>query len=479
MSKCPHCGAEVQYKPDTKKVHCEYCGSDFKVSELLQQAKMAKEKELLKEEMKKEDAKPKISGKAYSCTQCGATLLSFDETAVTFCSYCGSQNMIEEKTMKQTAPELIIPFQKTQEECINNFKKKVNHFIFSPKYMKSDLVVKKFRGIYMPYGIYHLSHQGNCTNMGEKYSHRSGDYLYYDKYVLNQEVDATYKGISYDLLSKFYDEYSMAIPFDYRQAVEFNSNYLPGFYADAKDVDMYTYRQDATTLVDHDAIQYLKKDGDYLKYGCSSPTIHFGVSSEKTGFFPVYFASIRDKDDKHIHYAIINGQTGKVAADLPVDFMKYLLFSLALFVPIFILINLLVFALPTSVNLFALVMGIIGFIIFTLQLSACNEREGRYSDKGYSSSLEEVDENGKKIKRKRVNKYKMTPSFLIKSIIAVFVPLGTIFFNPVHDYYYYVSAMISLTFVILSFRDLVKIHNILVSRPIPQLEKRGGDESGK
>ena len=133
MSKCPHCGAEVQYKPDTKKVHCEYCGSDFKVSELLQQAKMAKEKELLKEEMKKEDAKPKISGKAYSCTQCGATLLSFDETAVTFCSYCGSQNMIEEKTMKQTAPELIIPFQKTQEECINNFKKKVNHFIFSPK----------------------------------------------------------------------------------------------------------------------------------------------------------------------------------------------------------------------------------------------------------------------------------------------------------------------------------------------------------
>ena len=466
MSKCPHCGAEVEFKPGTKKLHCDYCGSDFEPEKAKEQKIMAKEQKL-------------IEGKAFSCTQCGATLLSFDETAVTFCSYCGSQNMIEEKLIKQTAPDLIIPFQKTQEECINNFKKKVNHFIFSPKYMKSDLVVQKFRGIYMPYGIYHLSHKGDCVNHGEKYSHRSGDYVYYDKYDLHQEVDASYKGISYDLLSKFYDEYSMAIPFDYRQAVDFNSNYLPGFYADAKDVEMETYRQDAINLVKNDSSHYLKKDSDYMKYGCYSPSVTFDVSEEKTGFFPVYFASIRDKEDKHIHYAIINGQTGKVAADLPVDFMKYLLFSLVLFVPIFILVNLLVFALPTSVNLFALAMGILGFVIFWLQLQACNEREGRYSDKGYSSSIEEVDENGKKIKRVRVKKYKMTPSFLLKSMIAILVPAATIGINPVHDYYYYASAMISLTFVILSFRDLVKIHNVLVSRPIPQLEKRGGDESAK
>ena len=42
MSKCPHCGAEVQYKPDTKKVHCEYCNSDFSVSELINESKKAK-----------------------------------------------------------------------------------------------------------------------------------------------------------------------------------------------------------------------------------------------------------------------------------------------------------------------------------------------------------------------------------------------------------------------------------------------------
>ena len=27
MSKCPHCGAEIQFSSKSKKVHCEYCGS--------------------------------------------------------------------------------------------------------------------------------------------------------------------------------------------------------------------------------------------------------------------------------------------------------------------------------------------------------------------------------------------------------------------------------------------------------------------
>jgi len=50
-------------------------------------------------------------------------------------------------------------------------------------------------------------------------------------------------------------------------------------------------------------------------------------------------------------------------------------------------------------------------------------------------------------------------------------------FSPVHDAYYYGAAIIGLILMIWSFNDLVSIHNQLVSRPIPQLEKRGGDES--
>lgn len=470
MSKCPHCGAEVQYKPDTKKVHCEYCGSDFKVSELLQEAKKAKEREI-------EDSKPQISGKAYSCTQCGATLLSFDETAVTFCSYCGSQNMIEEKTMQQTAPEVIIPFAKTQDECIRNYKRKISHFIFSPNYMKSDLVVKKFRGIYMPYGIYNLSYNGDTINRGKKYNHRSGDYVYYDDYDIHAQVDASYNGISFDLLSKFYDEYSHAIPFDYHGAEEFNVNYLPGFYADSKDVEIGTYSPEAIQIAASDSTRYLRRKHIYAKYQCYSPIVNFHVGEKKVGFFPVYFAAIRDKDDKHLHYAIINGQTGEVAADMPIDFAKYIIFSLVLAIPIFFFVNFIPIVLPWVVNLFTIFMAIVAWIICATQISACNDRYNRINDKGFNQVMVEKDENGRFKRKKPEKQYKVKFSYWSKYLAAILLSFGTIVLNPVSDMFYYGSAVIGLVLILFSFFDLVKIHNILVSRPIPQLEKRGGDES--
>ena len=49
--------------------------------------------------------------------------------------------------------------------------------------------------------------------------------------------------------------------------------------------------------------------------------------------------------------------------------------------------------------------------------------------------------------------------------------------NFVADIYYYGAAVGILLLVILSFYDLVKEHNLIVSTKLPQLEKRGGSEN--
>ena len=543
MSKCPHCGAEVQYSPKDHLVVCDYCGSKIKVSELLKEYKKAKKVK------KEEDNSPKFQGMAYNCSQCGATLLSFDETTVTFCCYCGSQNVLEDKLIEQTAPDFIIPFSKTKEECIENYKKIIRLSLFCPNYMKSDIVLKKFRGIYMPYGIYNLGFSGECVNHGEKYSHRSGNYDYYDKYDLKANVQSTYNGISYDLLSKFYDDYSQAIPFNYKGAVPFNPNYLPGFYADCKDVDSSVYLNDALKIAETDSVRFLKKDSTFSHYNCYSPKVLYGVEEKKTGLFPVYFASIVDRDQKHIHYAIINGQTGMVAADIPVDFKKYILFSFVFAIPIFFLMNSYFTISPTTINFLTIFIAIIGMIIFFFQYNSCIERESHINDKGYSSLLSnsQKKEIQKKIGKSNFKSIKslgcltlfiqflisillfcaaiflsieypdysyqfifiaillailviFAPSFisklknkkkkstnssehpsrsfyLIKIIPAIIIPIVVLLINPISDLYYYGSGIISLSLVLLSFSDLINIHNQLSARPIPQLEKRGGDTS--
>ena len=465
MAKCPHCGAEFEYDVKKKSVYCAYCGSQFNPKELNKDVKKAKKNESV------------ISGKTYSCTQCGATLMTFDETAVTFCSYCSSQNIVENEVVKEKAPDVIIPFAKTEEECVNNYKRAISHFLFSPGYMKNDMVVKKFRGIYMPYAIYKLVHNGDCINKGKKYNHRSGDYVYYDDFDIHAVVDASYDGVSFDLLSKFYDDYSQSIPFDARKAEEFNPNYLAGFYADKGDVEVDTYNSDACLIASNDSTRYMKSQKIFAKYGCTTPKVGFGATDKRYAMFPMYFASIKSKDDKHIHYAAINGQTGKVAADMPISFPKYIIFSLLMSIPIFLVINLIPYILPRAISFFVIIMSIIAWIICNSQLKKCNDRYGRYNDKGYTSLLVEVDENGNKKKLKKEKKYKMKAKYWVKYLIAILLSFIMIVFNPVNDAYYYGAAIIGLVLIIWSFNDLVGIHNTLVSRPIPQLEKRGGDES--
>lgn len=461
MGKCPHCGAEFEFDAKSQMVHCDYCGSDFNPQELEEKSNSAK-----------------LNGNCYSCTQCGATLMTFDETAVTFCSYCGSQNMIEEKMMVQNVPDFIIPFSKTKEECIHNYKKKLSSFFFTPSYMKSDLVIKKFRGIYMPYGVYKLAFKGDCINKGEKYSHRSGDYVYYTDYKIHADVDATYDGISFDLVSKYYDEFSHAIPFSFKGAKEFNTNYLPGFYADVKDVDIETYNKEAINIGTIDSKRFLLKNRTFARYNCRNPKVAFQIDNKKIGMFPVYFVAIHNKKDPNsIHYAVINGQTGKVAADLPIDFAKYIIFSIILAIPIYFCLSVLPVVLPIVLNFFSIIAAIIAGIICIYQISACHNKKMHYDDKGYLSVMEPDEKvDGKKKKNKKRESAKYDSKYIMKYVCAILVSILVICLKPVNDFYYYLAAMVSLAFVLWSFFDLIQLHNQLVSNPIPQLNKRGGDD---
>ena len=374
--------------------------------------------------------------------------------------------MIEEKLIKKNKPQFIIPFKKTKEECIAAYKKKLTSSFFAPKYMKVDIVLSKFRGIYIPYCIYKLSCHEKTTNKGEKYSHRFGDYVYYDTYNIYAKVDADYDGVSYDMLSNFYDRFSHAIPHNTNEAEEFNVNYLAGFYADTADVSDHVYEDNAKAIAEDDSTRQLKKDRNYAKYGCNNPKAKFEVTDKKVGMFPVYFLAIRDKANKYVNYAIVNGQTGKVAIDLPVDFKKYIGFSLLLTIPIFFLINWLLVLVPKTVCIIAIIASFISLIISRLQIKDIQERETHTDDEGY------MDVNIKKKKKK-----KLYFGYMIKQFLGIGLGSCVLIMNFVNDIYYYGAASICLLLVILSFYDLVKEHNLIVSTKLPQLEKRGGSEN--
>ena len=69
-----------------------------------------------------------------------------------------------------------------------------------------------------------------------------------------------------------------------------------------------------------------------------SETMDIKITGVKTGLFPVWLLSY--KNGKRIAYAAVNGSTGKVAADIPLDIGKFLLGCLIGVIPLYFLLNL-------------------------------------------------------------------------------------------------------------------------------------------
>ena len=375
MYKCPSCGGSLKFDIASGQMLCAYCGATADPYSM--------QKDYGAEERNEYEAT------IFTCTQCGAELLSEDTTAATFCSFCGSTAILESRIGKGRRPAHIIPFSKTMEDCKSAYAKMMRRALFAPKELKKPEYIEKFRGIYMPYWVYSFEKKGKITFRGSV-SRQKGDYLVTKHYDITSEVDASYKGISYDAAADFSDDLSGAIaPYDMGGGKPFAPSFLSGFYADAKDVDSSVYRQEACELVSEESFDRLIRDRICSRYHVKDEgnkaslknALRPECTAAELAMFPVWFLSYR-KDDK-VAYAVVNGQTGKAAADLPVDRKKYVIGSLLLAIPLFLLLNLRLTITPGIALFLAALLALVCAVVSCSQTSRIRERELRENDKGY------------------------------------------------------------------------------------------------
>ena len=466
MIKCPHCGGELDFEIKDQKVKCPYCDSEFNPKNEINKIKSASERTATEYDT------GTTKGKCYTCSQCGAQLVTFDDTAVTFCNYCDSQALIESE-INMLNPKFVIPFKKTKEEAIKLYLEKLKKSKFAPKNFKDDVILKKFRGIYMPYEIYDIGSNEKFTANGEKYSHTSGNYDYYDVFTITGDVDAKYDGLAYDLSSSYSDDVSQAIPFNYKaDAEEFNHNYLIGNYADTSDVNSDIYNDNALKTVTEDIVSEIRGNQALRPYAIKGIKVGSHINEKRKGFFPVYFASFKNKKGDRIHYAVINGQTGKSAVDIPVDYKKYLLAVLIIAIPIFFLLQALLTVTPNYICMISLAALLIALIIQSVDLKNINDKENHTNDEGYNSKNkdEKIDLKNAKNTPKKQKGY---GGLLLLSGIPSLLCLIS---NTIFDDLYYICASITLGLIFIIFRFIIKKHNTFCARPLPQLNKRGGDK---
>ncbi len=332
--------------------------------------------------------------KIYTCSQCGAELISDDDTAATFCSYCGASVVFDERIVTMRAPKYVIPFKNEKNKCAEIYRKYIKSSIFAPDNMRSDETVDKFRGIYMPYWVYEMDMEGDLHTAGKK-SHRSGDYIITDHYDLMSHVRAHSNGTSFDASAAFADELSQSIaPYDFRDCQTFSAGYLSGFYVDTADVDAAVYEKQAKDIFSASIATELLKDPMYRSYS-AEPSLDYisgfdKVKKEEMAYFPVWFLANYSKG--YISYAVINGQTGKISADIPIDYKKYILGSLLISIPIMLILDFIPF-LTIGPRFMAVVAGFFAIIIYFIADRALNQlytRQHYLDDAGLRSTRHEA-----------------------------------------------------------------------------------------
>ena len=439
MYACPNCGGNLKFDIPSQQLACEYCHT---------QADPYSFEDKDEKSFDNKDYEVTV----FRCPQCGGEIVSTDTSAAEFCTFCGASTILHSRLRNEKRPNYIIPFKKTKEDCKKAYSDMMKKAIFAPDALKNPKYIDGFRGIYMPYWAFYVEQQSDFQLAGSR-TKRRGDYIITDHYNLKGDIDAYYKGLSYDASSSFDDNISEKLaPFDVKGMKEFTPTFLSGFYADTADVDSETYRMEAENFATEESA---KKVRSAKEFAGMSITGSLGPGSLGTRtkevdstMFPVWFMSYRNGD--RVAYATVNGQTGKVVADLPIDTRKYVWGSLILAIPIFILLNLFFTLMPSTLLIIATILAGISLVIYYSELGAIKKKE-KPDDK------------------------KKDPGVLT-AILALILGIGILVLQPVSDLFYYGGALVSLAGIFITIKDIMYYYNIMTTRRLPQFDRTGGDD---
>lgn len=411
MYQCPNCNGDLKYNIRLQKMSCDHCNSAFNPYQF-GDAEGAKQSE--------------FEVTVFTCPQCGGELFATDNEMAGFCSFCGSSTVLESRIANEKRPDYIIPFQKTKDECKEEYLKMIRKAFFVPKALKSPEYIEGFRGIYMPYWIYDVKQQEKINLSGKRRT-IDNDYVITSYYSFDGNLSASYEGITYDGSSSFSDNISRKlVPYKLNGLREFSPAFMSGFYADAADMEAAVYEDDVRDFTEHKTGEFVKNYSGLEPYAIESSDesireqLGTTITKEVQAMLPVWFMSYRNRD--WVAYAAVNGQTGKVVADLPVDFKKYMFCAVLLALPFFFFYSILGGALkvlPTVLLEMVLLFSGLVSVIYAEKIKQIAIREKRMDDKGAIVASQRKENKKKKLKKKRKKKLKRKMNKTQISIICI------------------------------------------------------------
>lgn len=422
---CANCGGNLRTPQGTIAKFCPTCGTKTEKTILEQAAKepSAEEKATKAEEQ---------AMAHFSCQNCGAELEGTDDSLIGFCPYCGGQSMVRAGTTTSEI-ESIVPFKVDKENCVQLYENYTKGVPCLPKEFKDPSFIQNFVGIYMPYYQYDVQ-LGSASVTGTKTVAHNSKYDVVNHYAIDAAVDAIYKrGVSFDASKYLDDQISERVqPFDMDLLEPFTPAYLAGFYADASTVEPQLYNRDAKELAGEDLVEVIAKhvrNESGISVSKKDAKVEAQTLSHCSALMPLWFLTWRK--EKRVAYAIINGATGKVVSDLPLDLRAFALRCAIVSCVLFAILE--IFFQPTPLLTSLISLGAAIVMAYCLLTSARTEYESvsHANDKGWEGNLDEDDEPEAEDLGKKKKKKKKSSGETGQTVVGILVAVAVIFLGTI------------------------------------------------
>ena len=356
--KCPACTGPLHFVGQSGKLECDYCGStyDVKESEALQAEEEKKAEAAFQQQEAKAEAAQNAGGeswdtsslggswgaeaagmKAYNCPSCGAELICDAATAATSCPYCGNTTIVPGQLGGALKPDYVLPFRLDKKAAVAALKKHYEGKRFLPKAFADQNHIEEIQGVYVPFWLYDAEADGTADfEATRSFSRREGKYLVTttEHFQVHRSGRLSFAKVPVDASSRMPDEHMDSIePYDYGELKPFSTAYLPGFLADKYDISAQDCAPRADERCEASALNALGETvSGYETVLPLGHNIQLRRGKVHYALLPVWMLNTKWNGQSFLF--AMNGQTGKLVGDLPVDKGRYWKTFLAIAAPV-------------------------------------------------------------------------------------------------------------------------------------------------
>ena len=329
--KCPCCTAPLVFNAVTQNLTCESCDNTFPL-ETMQQMTEGSADSGGTSKYDWESYTPRnyedtneVTLSSYSCPSCGAEISGDDTLGSTVCPYCGNSTIVKGQFEGTLKPDYIIPFKLNKKSAIEAFEGDFKNAPFLPDEFKNKRKIEEMAGVYVPFWMFDCDCDAAVSYNAERitaWSDSNYNYTKTDYFKLFRSGQIGFANIPVDASKKAEDSYMEAVePFNYEDAVEFSGAYLSGYLADKYDVSAEESIERANERVENSTIEAFNDTTNrYTAVIPETSRVSFSNGKIRYSLLPVWMLNIKYMD-KMYKFAI-NGQTGKVVGEYPVDNSK-------------------------------------------------------------------------------------------------------------------------------------------------------------